>query len=118
MLSIIIKWWKDWCGGELNAQYGFTWLATVWYPLICNPNIAPKQWRLKVADKLSHYKFDNFYENLITNLRKDYHTETKAKQLQQAFIKYNDKQDKFRNVPFTWRQLLPDLEQAIIENLN
>ena len=117
-LDDIIKWWKDWCGGELNAQYGFTWLATVWYPLICNPNIAPKQWRLKVADKLSHYKFDNFYENLITNLRKDYHTETKAKQLQQAFIKYNDKQDKFRNVPFTWRQLLPDLEQAIIENLN
>ena len=56
-LDDIIKWWLDWCGGELNDRYGFTWLATVWYPLICNPNIAPRKWRLMVADKLSkHYK--------------------------------------------------------------
>ena len=52
-LDDIIKWWLDWCGGELNHRYGFTWLATVWYPLICNPSMAPREWRLKVADKLS-----------------------------------------------------------------
>ena len=117
-LDDLVKWWISWCGGTLTKQLDWTWLATVWYPLICNPNIAPKQWRLKVADKLSNYKFDDFYNNLIKNLRKDHHTETKSKQLQQAFVKYNDEQDKFRNVPFTWRQLLPDLERAILESLN
>ena len=112
-LDDIIKWWIDWCGGELNDRYGFTWLATVWYPLICNPSMAPREWRLKVADKLSKYKFDDNYDNLIAELRRDQHTKEKAKELQRAFVKYNDKQDQFRNVPSTWRQLLPDLETTI-----
>ena len=114
-LDDIIKWWIDWCGGELNDRYGFTWLATVWYPLICNPSMAPREWRLKVADKLSKYKFDDNYNNLIAELRRDQHTKEKAKELQRAFVKYNDKQDQFRNVPSTWRQLLPDLETTIRE---
>jgi hypothetical protein len=114
-LDDIIKWWIDWCGGELNDRYGFTWLATVWYPLICNPNMAPREWRLKVADKLSKYKFDDNYDNLIAELRRDQHTKEKAKELQRAFVKYNDKQDQFRNVPNTWRQLLPDLEESILK---
>jgi hypothetical protein len=114
-LDDIIKWWIDWCGGELNDRYGFTWLATVWYPLICNPSMAPREWRLKVADKLSKYKFDDNYDNLIAELRRDQHTKEKAKELQRAFVKYNDKQDQFRNVPSTWRQLLPDLETTIRE---
>ena len=114
-LDDIIKWWIDWCGGELNDRYGFTWLATVWYPLICNPNMAPREWRLKVADKLSKYKFNDNYDNLIAELRRDQHTKEKAKELQRAFVKYNDKQDQFRNVPNTWRQLLPDLEESILK---
>ena len=117
-LDDLVKWWMAWCGGSLTKQLNWTWLATVWYPLICNPNIAPRQWRLKVADKLSKYKFDDFYNNLVKNLRKDFHTETKAKELQQAFIKYNDEQDSFRNVPLTWRKLIPDLEQALTQNLS
>jgi len=117
-LDDIIKWWKDWCGGELNQQYGFTWLATVWYPLICNPNIAPREWRLRVADKLSKYKFDNYYNNIVNELRRDQHTSEKYKELQKAFVKYNDKQDQFRNVEKTWRQLLPDLEQSLTKSLN
>ena len=117
-LDDIIKWWKDWCGGELNQQYGFTWLATVWYPLICNPNIAPHEWRLRVADKLSKYKFDNYYNNIVNELRRDQHTSEKYKELQKAFVKYNDKQDQFRNVEKTWRQLLPDLEQSLTKSLN
>ena len=64
-LDDIIKWWINWCGGELNEKYGFTWLATVWYPLICNPAIAPREWRLKVADKLDKFTFDDFYKNYI-----------------------------------------------------
>ena len=117
-LDDIIKWWKDWCGGELNKSYGFTWLATVWYPLICNPNIGPREWRLKVADKLSKYQFDEFYENIIKELRRDQHSPEKYKELQMAFVKYNDRQDQFRNVEKTWRQLLPDLEQSLTKSLN
>lgn len=113
-LDDIIKWWIDWCGGELNEKYGFTWLAVVWYPLICNPNIAPREWRLKVADKLAKYKFDNFYDNLVKDLRKDHYPVEKALELQKSFIKYNDRQDKYRQCK-TWRSLLPDLEKAILK---
>jgi hypothetical protein len=112
-LDDIIKWWLDWCGGELNDRYGFTWLATVWYPLICNPSMAPREWRLKVADKLSEYKFDQNYKNIINELRRDQHTPEKYQELQTAFIKYNDRQDQFRNVKKTWRELLPELEKSI-----
>lgn len=112
-LDDIIKWWMDWCGGELNDKYGFTWLATVWYPLICNPSIAPRQWRLKIADKLSKYKFDQNYQNIISELKRDQHTSEKYEELQKAFVKYNDRQDKFRNVKKTWRDLLPELASAL-----
>ena len=112
-LDDIVKWWLDWCGGELNDRYGFTWLATVWFPLICNPSMAPREWRLKVADKLSKYKFDDNYDNLIAGLKVDQHTPEKYKELQTAFIKYNDRQDQFRNVKKTWRELLPELEKSI-----
>ena len=112
-LDDIVKWWLDWCGGELNDRYGFTWLATVWFPLICNPSMAPREWRLKVADKLSRYKFDDNYDNLIAGLKVDQHTPEKYKELQTAFIKYNDRQDQFRNVKKTWRELLPELEKSI-----
>jgi hypothetical protein len=112
-LDDIIKWWLEWCGGELNKQYGFTWLATVWYPLICNPSIAPREWRMTVADKLAKYKFDDQYNSLINNLREDKHTEQQYKDFQRSFVRYNDKQDQFREVPHTWRQLLPALETAL-----
>ena len=117
-LDEIIKWWLDWCGGELNDRFGFTWLAIVWYPLICNPSIAPREWRLQVADKLSKYKFDEQYDSLVNGLKQDQHTPERARELQKAFVKYNDKQDQFRNVPNTWRALLPNLEQIIEKELS
>lgn len=116
-LDDIVKWWLDWCGGELNERYGFTWLATVWYPLICNPSMAPREWRLKVADKLSEYKFDQNYENIINELKRDQHTPERYQALQTAFIKYNDRQDKFRGVKKTWRELLPELGIALEKSL-
>ena len=112
-LDEIITWWLNWCGGELNDRYGFTWLATVWYPLICNFNIAPRQWRLKVADRLSKYTFDEKYKNIITQLRKDHYTPEKYEHFQKAFAKYNDKQDQYRKVKHTWRQLLPELAKSL-----
>jgi hypothetical protein len=75
--------------------------------------MAPREWRLKVADKLSRYKFDDNYDNLIAGLKVDQHTPEKYKELQTAFIKYNDRQDQFRNVKKTWRELLPELEKSI-----
>lgn len=120
-LDDMIKWWLDYTGG-LDDNYDFTWLATVSYPLICSPHIAPKAWREKVADKLEKFKWSHnrhgpHYENFIRNLRIDQYTEQQAKHLQQSFIRYNDQQDKFRQVKKTWRQLLPDLEQALTQNL-
>ena len=112
-LDEIIKWWKSYVGGELNSKYGFTWLATVWYPLICNPNIAPQKWREKIANKLSAYNFDDFYVNFVNNLRKEEIPIEKRQYLQKSFIKYNDTQDKFRNITKTWRQLCPELAEAI-----
>ena len=117
-LDDLVKWWIDWCGGQLNERYDFAWLATVWYPLICNPSIAPREWRLRVADKLSKYKFDTNYENIIKELRRDQHSPEKYEELQKAFIKYNDKQDQFRNVKKTWRALLPDLDTALKESMH
>jgi hypothetical protein len=116
-LDDIIKWWLQFAGGELNDNFGFTWLATVWYPLICNPTIAPTDWKLKVADKLNQYKFDPFYDNLIKNLRKEEYSIEQKKNYQRSFIKYNDKQDRFRRVKETWRSLLPDLEQSIMKEI-
>ena len=78
--------------------------------------MAPREWRLRVADKLSKYKFDENYENIIKELRRDQHTPEKYKQLQEAFIKYNDTQDRHRKGK-TWRQLLPDLEEALTKSL-
>ena len=75
--------------------------------------MAPREWRLKVAEKLSKYKFDQKYANIINELRRDQHTPEKYQQLQEAFVKYNDRQDQFRNVPKTWRDLCPDLAKEI-----
>jgi len=101
----------------LNDNYGFTWLATVWYPLICNPAIAPNDWKFHVADKLEKYKFDTIYNSLIKNLREEKFSLEQKKNFQKSFIKYNDKQDSFRQVKKTWRQLLPALETALTKSI-
>jgi hypothetical protein len=80
--------------------------------------MAPREWRLNVADKLSKYTFDQNYQNIIKELRRDQHTPEKYMELQKAFIKYNDKQDQFRNVKKTWRELLPDLDTALQRSIN
>ena len=79
--------------------------------------MAPRDWRLAVADKLSKYKFDENYDNIIKELRRDQHTPDKYRELQKAFIKYNDKQDQYRKVKKTWRELLPDLAQSLTNSL-
>jgi uncharacterized Fe-S cluster-containing radical SAM superfamily enzyme len=112
-LDELIEWWKGFVGGEINEKFGFTWLATVWYPLICNPNIAPQRWREKLADRLSLYKFDQFYDNFVANLRKEEIPLAKRQELQKSFIRYNDAQDRFRGIKKTWRDLCPELAMEI-----
>ena len=115
-LDDIIKWWVDWCGGELNEKYSFKWLGTT-SPLICNPAIAPREWRLKVADKLDKFTFDSFYKKYITDLRNEKYSAEQMLNHQKSFIRYNDRQDQFRKGK-TWRELLPDLEQALTDSIS
>ena len=78
----------------------------------------------KIADKLEKsidvFKtwpyIQEFYQNQITNLRKDVFDLEKQKHLQKAFIRYNDAQDRHRKGK-TWRELLPDLEKVLTQSL-
>ena len=118
-LDDIIKWWKDFAGGEMNYKFDFTWLATVWYPKICNFDIAPQEWKDKVADKLEKFDHDDpFYQNMIKNLRSNTMDNKEKTGYIKSFMRYNDAQDKFRNLDKTWRKLLPDLEQAMIDHIS
>ena len=81
--------------------------------MVCNPNIAPQRWRERLADRLSKYKFDDFYSNFVSNLRNEEMPLEKRKELQKSFIRYNDAQDRFRGIEKTWRDLCPDLAREI-----
>jgi pyruvate-formate lyase-activating enzyme len=117
-LDEIIQWWLEFAGGELNDNFGFTWLAQVWYPKICNFDIAPTEWKLRVADKLEKFKYpDPFYQAQIKNLRTDTVSEQERQYALRAFVKYNDHQDRFRGVAKTWRALLPELETALTKSI-
>jgi sulfatase maturation enzyme AslB (radical SAM superfamily) len=118
-LDDIIKWWLDFAGGQLNQNYSFSWLSQVWFPKICNFEIAPVDYKLKIADKLEQFKYgDPKYQANIDNLRTDSISDQERKHALKAFVKYNDHQDKFRKVAKTWRQLLPELEQSIDRELS
>jgi len=119
-LDDLFSWWLEFVGGKLNDQFDISFLAQVSYPTICNYDILPREYKLKVADKLEssielfqqpkylHTK----YKNQIENLRKEVYTEEKKLHHQRSFIRYNDQQDKHRKGS-TWRTLLPDLEQSL-----
>jgi hypothetical protein len=100
-------------------------MAQVWYPTICNYDIAPKSYKIMVANKLKQslpiigkYKqLIDFYQVQIDNLSKDVCNFKDRKYFQKAFIRYNDKQDQHRNKT-SWRQLLPELSQALTESLS
>lgn len=118
-LDEIIQWWLNFAGGKLNQNFGFTWLAQVWFPKICNFDIAPVDWKLRVADKLEKFNYpDPFYQAQIKNLRTDTISKQERQYALKAFVKYNDAQDKFRKVNNTWRVLLPKLEKSIIDELS
>ncbi len=116
-LDEMLEWFIDFSEGEIGKQFDISWMAQVWYPRICNYDIAPKDYRLKIAEKLEKniYKFEKyksikmFYQNQIENLKINLLDKKTTKYLQECFIRYNDKIDAFRGHK-TWRQLIPDLE--------
>ena len=100
-------------------------MAQVWYPTICNYDILPKNYKIKIANKLkqSLHLFEDyneiirFYKIQIENLEKDVCEHSDRKHFQRAFIRYNDTQDRHRKTK-SWREILPDLEQALTESLS
>ena len=124
-LDDMLKWFIDFTDNRWGKQFNISWMSQVWYPRICNYDTAPKQYRYKVADKLEEsidyftkYKdISFFYNKQIENLRNSFIEEPMEKHLQKAFIRYNDTQDKHRKGK-TWRELLPELEQAFTINTN
>ena len=121
-LDEMLEWFIDFSEGEFGTNFDISWMAQVWYPKICNYDIAPKEYRLKIADKLEqkihlferHKSIISFYKNQIQNLRIDVLDKKSEKYLQECFIKYNDKLDIYRG-KITWRQLLPALEKSLID---
>ena len=126
-LDDMLKWFIDFSEGHFGGKFNVSFLSQVWYPRICNYDTAPKQYRLKVADKLEksveYFKkygmplLSFYYNKQIENLRKDILDKDMEIHLQKAFIRYNDTQDKHRKGK-TWRSLLPELEQTLTNNLS
>lgn len=123
-LDGMLKWFIDFSDGTWGDKINISWNAQVWYPRICNYDTAPRDYRLKVADKLEKsvayfekYKgISSFYNTQIENLRVDQLDPESEIDLQKSFMRYNDTQDKHRKST-TWRGLLPDLEQSLTKSL-
>ena len=123
-LDEMLKWFIDFSDGDWGNKINVSWMAQVWYPRICNYDIAPREYRLMVANKLEQsvedfkqYKdISYFYEKQIENLRIDQLDEDAGKNFQTKFIRYNDTQDNHRKGN-TWRGLLPKLEEALTNSL-
>ncbi len=123
-LDDILKWWLNFSDGQLGDKFQVSWLSQVWYPRICNYDIAPRDYRHMVADKLEkslayfsqHNMIRGFYKTQIENLRADHLDEPTAKEFQRSFIRYNDTQDRHRKVK-SWREMLPKLEQSLTKSL-
>jgi len=124
-LDEILDWWLEISGDNFGHSFGVSWHSQVWYPVICNYDIAPKDYKMQVANKLrkSSHKYKNYksihkyYENQIDNLSKDMCRVGDRIHFQKAFIRYNDTQDRHRKGK-TWRQLLPALESSLNESLS
>ena len=114
-LGELVAFFEEKSGGK---DVGF--ISHVKYPIICDYDIAPTDWKLYVADRLevsvSKIKNKNNVEGIqthINGLRQETFTQERKSMLQKMFVRYNDTQDRLRNNTKTWRELLPDLEKSI-----
>jgi MoaA/NifB/PqqE/SkfB family radical SAM enzyme len=120
-LPEIIDFFKNFSEGNFrngNKKFDMSWMAQVWYPKICNYDIAPRVYKDSLIEKLSGYSFlDPFYKSQIDNLKQEPLDKQTKRHLQNAFIRYNDAQDQHRKC-VSWRQLLPNLEKTLIDELS
>lgn len=91
------------------------------YPLICNYDILPSDYKKTVADdleknlnKLTMQTYVKEIRGHIATLRQEVFSDQEKKMYQKMFVKYNDAQDKFRKHTPTWRKLLPNLESSLL----
>ena len=124
-LDDLLLWQLEFAEGKWNLHYNLSWMAQVWYPKMLNYDVAPVEYKLKIADKLekSRVKFKDtspefliYYDGHINNLREDKVDSSERRNLLESLVKYNDRQDKFRGKK-TWRKLIPDLEKSITKYL-
>ena len=101
-----------------SVSIGF--YSHVKYPIICDYDIAPTEYKLKVADqletKLKEIKNERYIQDVSTHingLRNETFTDDQKKTYQKMFVRYNDTQDRLRSNTKTWRELLPVLEKSI-----
>jgi hypothetical protein len=99
------------------------WVSQVRYPVICDYDILPTEYKLKIADKLEasiknidHKSTVSHISNHAKDIRVEKYTEKQKQTYQRMFIRYNDQQDRFRGRN-TWRQLLPELETALTKSV-
>jgi MoaA/NifB/PqqE/SkfB family radical SAM enzyme len=104
-------------------ESGIGFYSHVKYPIICDYDILPSEYKKEVAEDLENnlykIKVKRYVEDIkthINGLRKETFSEEQKKSYQAMFIKYNDYQDKFRSNTPTWRELLPKLEHTLIKN--
>jgi sulfatase maturation enzyme AslB (radical SAM superfamily) len=123
-LDDILKWWLEFSEGKIDDKFGVSWMAQVWYPTICNYDILPIEHKKRIANKLelsipefeAYKEINTWYKIQIDNLRRDIYTEEQKQHFIKAFIRYNDTQDRHRKSK-TWREVVPDLEQALTKSL-
>lgn len=117
-LDDIIKWWIEFSKDGLQENFSINWGQVVWYPKMLNYDVAPISYKKLIYNKLKKFDFqDVYYQNTLKNLQIDNMDRIERQHCLKAFVKYNDAQDKFRGVK-TWRELLPELEKSIINELN
>jgi len=104
-------------------ESGIGFYSHVKYPIICDYDILPMEYKKEVAEDLENnlykIKVKRYVEDIkthINGLKREIFSEEQKKSYQSMFIRYNDHQDRFRNNTPTWRELLPKLEQALIKN--
>jgi MoaA/NifB/PqqE/SkfB family radical SAM enzyme len=102
---------------------GIAWISQVRYPIICDYDILPTEYKLKIADRLEssaknmeHKSTASHLSNHAKDLRVEKYNEQQKQTYQKMFVRYNDQQDRFRGRT-TWRQLLPDLETALTKSV-
>jgi len=106
---------------EISPQSrGSGFYSHVKYPIICDYEIAPTEYKLKVADqleaKIKKIKNEVYVRDISTHingLRNETFTEEQKKTYQRMFVRYNDTQDRLRSNTKTWRELLPEFEKSI-----